>query len=350
MGKETMVSTLKKLKKTENAAYARFSARLASAFTSFRNRLQRLSVAGRQKLTIMFIPHTEKKIFNVQLSFFALAGIACAVALVVVALVFSATRFSGTAQALRNRSDDLAATQADLDAFRDSTGRLVTTAKRFETALSGTLSRIGVKPSSKNSAAQQGDLGSFFETEESGSGDIREIGEIGRVTDFLEKAIEPVKEAGSLFKNQSAILTEIPNIWPIKGGIGHISMYYGQNENPFTGQWYIHKGLDISTFRSGDPIVATADGKVVTVSYDSGFGNYVIIQHGHGFYTRYAHMQSFRVYKGQKVQQGQVIGYVGNTGLSTGPHCHYEVHLGTGVIDPLKFLNIKSSAAAAVTD
>jgi len=57
-------------------------------------------------------------------------------------------------------------------------------------------------------------------------------------------------------------------------------------------------------------------------------------------------MQSFRVYKGQKVQQGQVIGYIGNTGLSTGPHCHYEVHLGTGVIDPLKFLNIRASAVA----
>ncbi len=344
------MSTLKNLKKTENAVYARFSARLSSSLSSLRLALRRLGVAGRQKLTIMFIPHTEKKIFNVQLSFFSLAGIAGALGLVLFAFVFSAARFSGTARQLQSRSDDLAATQADLDAFRDTTGHLVTAAKRFETALSGTLSRVGVRSSAKDSAVQQGDLASFFEASEAGQGQVREIGELGRVTEFLEKSIEPVKEVGALLQNQSAILTEIPNIWPLKGGIGHVSMYYGQNENPFTGQWYIHKGIDISTFKSGDPIVATADGKVVAVSFDAGFGNYVIIQHSHGFYTRYAHMQSFRVYKGQKVQQGQVIGYVGNTGLSTGPHCHYEVHLGTGVIDPLKFLNIRASAAAVATE
>jgi murein DD-endopeptidase MepM/ murein hydrolase activator NlpD len=207
-----------------------------------------------------------------------------------------------------------------------------------------------MKPSAPDAAIQRGDLASFFETNEKGSGGVREVSELERITAYLEKTIDPVKELGSLLENQNAVLTEIPNIWPIKGGIGHVSMFYGQNENPFTGQWYIHKGIDISTFRTGDSIVATADGKVVAVGFDTGFGNYIIIQHSHGFFTRYAHMQSFRVYKGQKVQQGQTIGYVGNTGLSTGPHCHYEVHLGTGVIDPLKFLNIRASATTVASE
>ncbi|MDR2110836.1 MAG: M23 family metallopeptidase, partial [Spirochaetaceae bacterium] len=154
---------------------------------------------------------------------------------------------------------------------------------------------------------------------------------------------EPVKEIGTILDSQSALLTEIPSIWPIKNGIGHISQLFGQNENPFTGQYYIHKGIDLSTYRQGDPIVATADGQVVTVDYEGGgFGNYIIIKHKHGFYTRYAHLQSFRVHTGQKVQQGEVIGYIGNTGLSTGPHLHYEVHIGSDVVDPYKYLNIRS--------
>lgn len=340
------MSTLKKYKKMENAFYGRVSGGLGAAFRSLKAFFGKVGKAGRQKLTIMFIPHTEKKIFNLQLSFFGLAGIFLAIGLVLVAFAFSATRFSDTAHRLQARTDDLKTNQADLDAIRDETGRLVTAAKRFESALASTLARIGARPSSSDSAVQRGDLASFFETDELGRGEIREIGEIRKVTDYLEKSVDPLKELGSLLSNQSAVLTEIPNLWPIKGGIGHISMYYGQNENPFTGQWYIHKGIDISTFRKGDPVVATADGKVVAVSYASDFGNYIIIQHNHGFFTRYAHLDSFRVYKGQKVQQGQVIGYIGNTGLSTGPHLHYEVHLGTGVIDPLKFLNIRASATA----
>ncbi|HTX73660.1 MAG TPA: M23 family metallopeptidase [Rectinemataceae bacterium] len=340
------MSTLKKYKKMESAAYSRLSARIRSAFASFKAFLARVRVAGKQKLTVMLIPHSEKKILNLQFSVFSLVGILCAAGLALIVFVFSAARFSDTAHRLQNRSEDLKTTQSDLDAIRDQTSRLVTAAKRFQTALSGTLTRIGATPSAPDSPVQQGDLASFFETEESGTGGVREIGDLKKITDYLNKSVDPVNQLGSLLQNQSTVLTEIPNIWPIKGGIGHISMYFGQNENPFTGQWYIHTGIDISTFHTGDPIVATADGKVVFVGYDGGFGNNVIIQHNHGFYTRYAHMQSFRVYKGQKVQQGQIIGTIGNTGLTTGPHCHYEVHLGTSVIDPLKFLNIRASATA----
>ena len=118
-------------------------------------------------------------------------------------------------------------------------------------------------------------------------------------------------------------------------------MAFGQNVHPITNQWYIHKGLDFSTYRTGDPVIATANGQVVTVGHDDSFGNYVIIKHKYGFYTRYAHLNTVRVAKGQQVTQRQIIGTIGNTGITTGPHLHYEVHIGSDVVDPAKYINIK---------
>lgn len=141
----------------------------------------------------------------------------------------------------------------------------------------------------------------------------------------------------------NTLFTEIPSIWPLSNPNAHISMAFGPSVHPITGQWYIHKGLDFSTYRSGDPIIATANGQVVTVGYDASFGNYVIIKHKHGIYTRYAHMMYSIVSKGQFVSQREVIGYVGNTGITTGPHLHYEVHIGSDVVDPAKYINVKLS-------
>ena len=120
-------------------------------------------------------------------------------------------------------------------------------------------------------------------------------------------------------------------------------MAFGPNVHPVYGTWYIHKGIDFSTWRSGDPVMATASGQVVNVGFDNLFGNSVIIKHNHGMYTRYAHLSSYRVKKGQFVEQGEIIGNVGKSGMTTGPHLHYEVHIGSDVVDPSKYVNIKFS-------
>jgi murein DD-endopeptidase MepM/ murein hydrolase activator NlpD len=300
-----------------------------------------------KQYTIVLVPHSEKKVYNFHISILAVICVVLALAGGVAALFwYRASSNMGSMVTVTNKDSRLKETQASLDQLREETALVMRAARGFEAALSGALSTLGADmPAFKeDNSGAGGDLSSFFDIQETPEGVLQEVNDMRGLRSYLDSAVEPLKEIGALLYSHSALLTEIPSIWPIKGGIGHISMNFGQNENPFTGQFYIHKGIDLSTYRQGDPIVTTADGQVVTVDFDpGGFGNYVIIKHKHGFYTRYAHMLSVRVKTGQRVQQGDVIGYIGNTGLSTGPHVHYEVHIGSDVVDPYRYLNIRDT-------
>lgn len=342
---EAALATLKRYKDLEKSLAKRSGSFLRRSYASVINAISRVIRVGRQKMTIMLVPHSEKRILNIQISFFGLVAFFAVIFGAAGFLTWSSADYGDVVGKLAGKTTALKSTQSDLDAIRDSTTRLVKAARSFQAALDATLSSIGIKGQADAASRADGDLAAFFSPAEIGSGRLREAAEIERVTGYLEQSVKPLNELGDTIAAQGGILSEIPNIWPIKGGIGHISMYYGQNENPIYGSWYIHKGIDLSTFRSGDPILATADGKVVTVAYDISLGNYIILEHKHGFLTRYAHLSAFKVQKGAVVKQGQIIGYIGNTGLSTGPHLHYEVHLGTETIDPLRFLNIRSGSA-----
>jgi murein DD-endopeptidase MepM/ murein hydrolase activator NlpD len=303
-----------------------------------------------KRYTLVLVPHSEKKVYNFHITVFAFLCFILVLAGGAVALFwYGSLQTGGSTVTFSDKDSRLKETQASLDQLRSETARLMQEARSFESALSGTLTALGANiPGYDDASTAGGDLSSFFDIQETPEGVLQEVNDIHRFTNFIASATEPIKEIGTLLNSHSALLTEIPSIWPIKGGIGHISMTFGQNENPFTGQYYIHKGIDLSTYRQGDPIVSTADGQIVTIDFDpGGFGNYVIIKHKHGFYTRYGHMLSVRVKTGQRVQQGEVIGYIGNTGLSTGPHVHYEVHIGSDVVDPYKYLNIRSTLAKA---
>jgi murein DD-endopeptidase MepM/ murein hydrolase activator NlpD len=297
------------------------------------------------RYTVVFVPHSEKKVYNFHITVLSMICFLLVGAGILGAFFWYGASYSSTRYMMASKDVRLRDAQASLDQLRDETAMLLREARNFENALSGALSSLGADLNNSNSQNVSGDLSSFLNIRETPEGLLREVDDVRQLSAYLSRAVDPVREIGTLLDSQSALLTEIPSIWPIKGGIGHISMNFGQNINPFSGQWYIHKGIDISTYRSGDPIVATADGQVVTIDYDEGFGNYVVIRHKHGYYTRYAHMLSSRVRVGQRVQQNEVIGYIGNTGLSTGPHLHYEVHIGSDVVDPYKYINIRSSIA-----
>jgi hypothetical protein len=134
----------------------------------------------------------------------------------------------------------------------------------------------------------------------------------------------------------SDVLFDAPSLWPV---MGPIRSSFGQREDPVTGngEGEFHTGVDISA-PMGTPIRATADGTVRSAEMESGYGREVIIDHGHGMSTCYAHMSGFTVIAGQTVVRGQVIGYVGMSGRTTGAHLHYEVRIRNTPVNPHKYL------------
>ena len=125
-----------------------------------------------------------------------------------------------------------------------------------------------------------------------------------------------------------------PSIWPIADQQYHkVTSSYGKRMNPITKEITLHTGIDIIA-PTGTEVVATGSGQVTKAKMEGKWGNLVIIDHGGGYKTWYAHMKDFTVEAGQKVKAGELVGHVGNTGMSTGPHLHYEVRLNEESVDP----------------
>lgn len=133
---------------------------------------------------------------------------------------------------------------------------------------------------------------------------------------------------------QKNLLAHTPAIRPAKGWV---TSKFGYRQSPFTGKREFHKGLDIAN-RQGSPIVATADGVVTFAGRKGLLGEVAVIDHGHGIVTRYAHLNKIICAKGSRVERGQVIGHMGNSGRSTGPHLHYEVRLNGVPMNPSKYI------------
>ncbi|MFN8289188.1 MAG: M23 family metallopeptidase [Chitinophagaceae bacterium] len=145
-------------------------------------------------------------------------------------------------------------------------------------------------------------------------------------------------EVEGLVKNKEQLLAHTPAIQPVSNkDLNRIASGFGYRIDPVYKTTKFHAGLDFSA-PQGTPIYATADGTVTTAgSTGNGYGNHVVINHGYGYETLYGHMVRVKSRAGQQVKRGEVIGWVGSTGKSTGPHCHYEVHKNGEKIDPIYF-------------
>lgn len=184
------------------------------------------------------------------------------------------------------------------------------------------------------------------------------ITEVSQKLDILDKQLfiqtKSLDEIVDIAKQKDELMACLPAIQPIENrDLKRLASGYGIRFHPILKERIMHYGMDFSA-KIGTPIYATGNGVVKKVSSKSAFGKHVIIDHGFGYETIYAHMSKFATKRGKKVRRGEVIGYVGNTGRSAGPHVHYEVHKNgrrlnpvtfySGDLNPVEFQKIKELA------
>jgi len=164
------------------------------------------------------------------------------------------------------------------------------------------------------------------------SGMRKSISQLNEDANLMEKSFTDLLK---FLREQKSLLAATPSIWPVKGWV---TSGFGSRKSPFGSGAEFHGGIDIAT-RMGKEIICPADGFVVEAAPQAADGNMVKVDHGHGIMTSYSHLSKFAIKQGSRVKRGDVLGYVGTTGRSTGYHLHYAVYLNKIPVNPRRYLN-----------
>jgi murein DD-endopeptidase MepM/ murein hydrolase activator NlpD len=234
--------------------------------------------------------------------------------------------------------------QAENDSYREATGELTGQIQSLETVITDLGERATIPPE-QALAIQK--LPAVIKARAAGGGTetsrtIAEVvssfaspedtfGLLRGVLNGLESRLNYVRHT---VERREALAAATPSIWPAHGWL---TGTFGGRSDPFSGEPAFHQGLDISTDK-GNPVFATADGTVDSAARAGEYGNLIVLTHAFGLSTRYGHLSAFNVHPGQTVARGDVIGYVGSTGRSTGAHLHYEILANGKLINPLQLL------------
>jgi murein DD-endopeptidase MepM/ murein hydrolase activator NlpD len=328
------MSMLQRYRRGERRLFERAAAAAIRLARGARGAWSAFLYTGKQGISVLVVPASEAQPRGFRITFFGAAVLVLGAAAIVASIFLFAGNSSSARASLADSAGRYSDAQRELDQFREQTSRLMGVYGEFNKALSTIAGALPQSTAGQATRESIDRLNRAFGPARSGD----EVAQIAAVKSSLLEAVPLITEYGATLGKMGAVQRGIPSIWPIKGGIGHISTIFGYTTNDFTGQRYFHQGIDCSTYRSGDPIVATADGKVVLAAMDNSYGLTVVIAHAQGFSTRYGHMDRILVRIGQTVKQGQTIGILGNTGVSTGPHVHYEVMIGDKRMNPFDFL------------
>ena len=317
---------------------------LQSVREGFSVLFDRLFSFSRQRFTVMFIPHSERRVVNFQINTVTIIVAVLVLGVLVSGFFFLTTVSAGSARLVQQKTHALADTQQTLKGMLSQVSELTKSASIFQGTLDSTLGELNISvPAPPKTGNAQGDLAAIQGSQQVNPGQIQQLQELKNLTASIDQFVAPLHKISSAIQNEKQFLTDIPNYWPVIGGRGTVEMAWGPNRHPITGRLYLNKGIEIWV-PYGTPIVASANGKVVDAGYDpGGDGFYVKLDHKYGFKTKYAHLSRIEVTDGEEVLQGQIIGRAGSSGMSTGPNLEFQIQLGTDYLNPAKYLKIRNS-------
>ncbi|UER67437.1 M23 family metallopeptidase [Borrelia sp. BU AG58] len=301
-----------------------------------------------QNISFMIVPHVKGNVKNIKISFLTLFLFFLFFLIIFVGFVLLAVNYVALTAVVRSTEKNYELAETEIEDFRNTVVEINAVANTFSKVLDELRTALKIKESSIDLTRSKldGDLADFLDLQVLEANAVKELSDLKNVKSTIEGSVPPLKSIVKLLHSQNKLLNDIPSLWPIVKGDGIISLHFGPAIEPFTRQWYIHKGIDLAGVRIGTAIVAAADGEIIRASHQStGYGNFVQIKHKYGLSTLYAHLSRLNASKGSYVKKGQVIGFLGQTGYSTGPHLHYEVRIGSQVVNPDMYLNLSTGAS-----
>lgn len=286
----------------------------------------------RRYSTIIFVPHARAKFRKMKVSHRLLFSVfALVTSSLCLSSFFSVQYFTSLSQT------------HELTKLRHENRELQTANEQFSRSVESLRTQLRTVDDRTRKLAIIAGINTLDESSQGGVGGIRptDLGENPYRDDLdkmafrshrLEKDLSVLEKK---FVEQAQLLSSTPSIAPVRG---ILTDGFGGRSDPFTGEPGTHNAIDISS-ASGQAVRAPADGIVVKSEWANGYGNVIYLAHPFsGYSTRYGHLSTFAVKPGQHVKRGDIIGYVGSTGRSTGPHLHYEVRMNNNPVNPLEYI------------
>jgi len=281
--------------------------------------------------TIIFVPHSRAKSRKLNVSHrLIFSVISIVTSSLCLSTFFSVQYFTSLSQT------------HELSKLRNENKELQSANEQFSKSVESLRGQLRTVEDKTRKLAIIAGITTLDETAQGGSGGVRtdEItgnpyrDDVDKMTFRSHRLTSDLALLEQKFVAQAQMLSSTPTISPVRGVL---TDGFGGRSDPFTGEPGQHNAVDISS-AVGAAVRAPADGIVVKAEWANGYGNVIYISHGYGFSTRYGHLSGYAVRPGTHVKRGDVIGYVGSTGRSTGPHLHYEVRVNNNPVNPLEYI------------